>query len=271
MGYSYVSLIDIVKNKKKYHDKKILTLGVLFPYVEKNKDISDLLINYGVDVTTPLEKFSEHLFCEICGANSCDALDVSDYQGAKLICNLNLPIDKSYYDKYDVIIDAGTLEHLSNIPVAINNVFSLLRVNGIYDFGGPCNGWVDHGFFQFSPTFYKDMVFKNDKFIELDKLYISEGKSILNVMKVADLRMTSFVTSHKKINVSGAIRKIYNGEINFDLIQAKYRKWHNRDSNSTIKKKNILKVFFVKLFVRICRSILVPYMVKDILLRFFSR
>ena len=271
MGYGYSSLKNIAGNKKIFQNKKVLTLGVLFPYVEKNRHVNDLLINYDIDVTKSFKGFSEYLFCDVCGASKCDALDVSDYQGAKLICNLNDPIEQKYYEQYDVIIDAGTLEHLSNIPVAVNNIFSLLSVDGVYYFGNPCNGWVDHGFFQFSPTFYKDIVFKNSKLLILEKLFLLSGVSTMNVMNSDNIRLTSFVTSHNKANISGVIRKISNGKIEFDLMQAKYREWHNRDSNASIKKKNILRVVFVKLFVGLCRSVLVPYKVKDVLLRLTGR
>jgi len=271
MGYNYLSLKSIVENKNIFENKKVLTLGVLFPYVSNDKYIAELSKNHGIDVTRPLEEFSKHIFCEVCGAKSCDALDVSEYQGAKLICNLNLPLSQEHYEQYDVVIDAGTLEHLSNTPVAINNIFMLLGENGIYYFANPCNGWVDHGFFQFSPTFYKDLTFDNDKLIELVNLNLAEGTSKLDVMKIENLRLTSFVTSHKKLNVSGIIRKVSRGEIKFDFIQAKYREWHNRDSKAVIKNKNILKEALVNIFIGVCQSVVVPYRVKDALLKLVGR
>lgn len=271
MGYRYSSLKNMAYNQNIFRNKRVLTLGILFPYVEKARHRNDLLKNYNIDVSESSKVFSEYLFCDVFGASKCDALDVSDYQGAKLICNLNESIHAKYYEQYDVIIDAGTLEHLSNIAVAVNNIFSLLRVDGIYYFSSPCDGWVDHGFFQFSPTFYKDLVFKNPKLLLLENLSLLGNESTMNVMNSSNLRVSSFVTSHDKINIKGVIRKIANGKIEFDIIQAKYREWHNRDKNSSAKRKNIFREALIKLFLRLCRSVFIPYKVKNILLRFVGR
>jgi len=271
MGYSYQALDRIMSNKELFKNKKILTLGVLYPYAERAAQKNRLRNKFGIDLAVPKERFSNHLFEELCGAVSCDVLDVSDYQGAKVICDLNEQIPTDCLEAYDLVLDAGTLEHLSNTSRAVNNIFSLLRPGGIYYFSGPCNGWVDHGFFQFSPTFYKDLVFHNSDVIELKELYFSSEKGDLPVMAPSNLVVTAFATSRKKFNVCGVMVKLASKSISFNLMQAKYRNWHDRSEDLPKAKKSKIRAFAAKIVTKFVGLHLVPFSWKYRLLKSLNR
>lgn len=219
MGYMFNSLSRLLDQASIFREKNILTLGTLYPYVNKHE--AKVLARRGLDIHVPKERFSEHMFVEVLGAASCHSLDVSDYQKSEIICNLNHPLPDRYIGQYDVVFDGGTLEHLSNLPTALANIFGLLRREGIYYFGVPCNNWVDHGFFQFSPTFFKDLCIDNPE-LELLELHVNTARKYYDYTSQNPAFIRALFSSRLRLNVGGIIRKA-GGSINFDLTQTKYR------------------------------------------------
>jgi SAM-dependent methyltransferase len=85
------------------------------------------------------------------GASSVRAMDISAYEGAAIIHDLNAPVPANLHNAFDFIFDGGTLEHVFNVPIALQNIMDMLRVNGLFISVTPANNWVGHGFYQFSP------------------------------------------------------------------------------------------------------------------------
>lgn len=82
------------------------------------------------------------------------AMDHSDYEGAVLTHDLNLPIPPALEQAFDVVIDSGTLEHVFNFPAAIANCMNLVKGGGTLFIGSPANNMCGHGFYQFSPELF---------------------------------------------------------------------------------------------------------------------
>ncbi|SDE54826.1 hypothetical protein SAMN05421720_10820 [Rhodospira trueperi] len=93
-------------------------------------------------------------FLELLGAEAVHTLDASPYEGADIVHSLNEPLPTDLCERFSVVIDGGTLEHVFNIPVALDNVMKLLRPNGVFMACGPGNNQIGAGFFQFSPELY---------------------------------------------------------------------------------------------------------------------
>src|SRR5262245_39237303 len=64
------------------------------------------------------------------GFERVDVLDISDYEGANVLQDLNLPVPRDLHERYDLIVDGGTLEHVFNFPLAIENVMRMAKVGG---------------------------------------------------------------------------------------------------------------------------------------------
>lgn len=276
MGYTFNSISTILDEKKIFSGKKVVTLGTLYPYVNKRE--ADALNRRGLNLEVAKEQFSKHLFVERMGAKSCDSLDVSDYQSAEIICNLNHPLPQKLLGQYDVVYDAGTLEHLSNLPMALTNIFSLLREGGIYYFGVPCNNWVDHGFFQFSPTFFKDLCIDNSQ-LKLIALNINTSKRSYDYSKQNPAFMRSLLISRQQLNICGVIKKLGDG-VSFDLTQTKYRQMHDyqRTSPNENCKPHIVSLipsrarpFVIYSARRFIDSIWIPLLIKELILNCLYR
>ena len=91
------------------------------------------------------------------GFSSLEALDFSDYEGAEHIFDLNRAVLPSrLHNRYDLVYNGGTLEHVFHIPNALTNISKMLRAGGTVVHLLPCNNWVEHGFYQISPTLMFD-------------------------------------------------------------------------------------------------------------------
>jgi hypothetical protein len=128
-----------------------MTLGV--QAVEgSNRDLSVAL---GIDFPSS-EVSSAGLFAAL-GLGTTTALDVSAYEGAEVIFDLNseeLPADQIH--RYGLVFNGGTLEHVFHVPNALTNMTRLLQSGGCILHVLPLHNWVDHGFYQFSPTLMFD-------------------------------------------------------------------------------------------------------------------
>lgn len=91
------------------------------------------------------------------GFTSYSALDVSDYEAADILHNLNSPtIPPEIEGRFDVVVDGGTLEHVFHLPNALSALGQMVREEGRVIHASPSSNHVDHGFYMFSPTFFWD-------------------------------------------------------------------------------------------------------------------
>ena len=113
------------------------------------------------------EKINSKAFFEIFGFSKIKSLDVSAYENADLIEDLNYPLKKKYFNKFDFIYDGGSLEHVFNIAQGLKNLTYLVKKNGYIMHLLPSNNYIDHGFYTVSPTLLKDFYTQNNfKIIE---------------------------------------------------------------------------------------------------------
>ena len=93
------------------------------------------------------------------GFGEIESMDFSDYEGATILHDLNQPIPAELEGQFDFIFDGGTIEHVFNVPVALENVYRMLRPGGRFVSANGMNGWPGHGLYQFNPelvyTFWK--------------------------------------------------------------------------------------------------------------------
>jgi SAM-dependent methyltransferase len=120
--------------------------------------------------------FTDIALFNLLGFHDVQSLDVSSFEGATLIGDLNDPEDAARLgQKFHFVFDGGTLEHVFHVPNALKNIHDLLRVGGCVLHWSPSNNHVDHGFYQFSPTLYYDYYSAN-RFEILDCQFMRAGK-----------------------------------------------------------------------------------------------
>lgn len=94
--------------------------------------------------------YSEPFF-SLLGAAEVVSLDYSDYEGAGLVHDMNQPIPSDWREKFSVVHDGGTIEHVFNAPQAFQNCMEMVRIGGHFTQVNVANNFMGHGFWQFSP------------------------------------------------------------------------------------------------------------------------
>jgi hypothetical protein len=122
--------------------------------------------------------YSDGFFRTVLGASRLSVLDYSAYEGATLIHDLNEPIAADLRNRFDAVVDAGSLEHVFNYPVAMANMMRMAKVGGRVFLKSPANNLCGHGFYQFSPelmfrTFSGDNGFALERVVLVEASYPS--------------------------------------------------------------------------------------------------
>jgi len=93
-------------------------------------------------------------FFRALGASKIASMDMSDFEGATYVHDLNQPIRAEWKEQFDVVFDGGLLEHVFNLPTALKNCMEMVRVGGHFITHTITNNWCGHGFYQFSPELF---------------------------------------------------------------------------------------------------------------------
>lgn len=94
---------------------------------------------------------AKDFYAKALGTKTLSVLDYSDYEGATIIHDLNYPIPPELRNRFGVVYDGGTMEHVFNLPKAYKNVMEMVRVGGWFAQCAVANNFVGHGFWQVSP------------------------------------------------------------------------------------------------------------------------
>lgn len=100
------------------------------------------------------EKYCDGVLQEHFGASSVDSIDMSDFEDATIIHDMNQPVSAENEGRFDTLIDAGCLEHVFAINTALANCSRLVRPGGQILHVLPANNYCGHGFWQFSPELF---------------------------------------------------------------------------------------------------------------------
>ena len=114
--------------------------------------------------------FAEPAF-QALGARSVQSVDASGYEGASVVHDMNKPVSAELKQRFDLIYDGGTLEHVFNFPVALQNCMEMLREGGRFIMHTPVNNWLGHGFYQFSPELFYSTLCEENGF-EVERMII---------------------------------------------------------------------------------------------------
>jgi hypothetical protein len=93
-------------------------------------------------------------FLELLGAESVTSVDMSDYQGATVLHDMNQPIGENLKNRFSMVFDGGSLEHIFDVRQAIKNFMEMVAPGGHFVGITTGNNFLGHGFYQFSPEFF---------------------------------------------------------------------------------------------------------------------
>jgi SAM-dependent methyltransferase len=156
-GVSFERVATLARQSSYVTDAALESLGARYGVAPEGRSASK-------------NEYSDMFFKWYLGTRDLVSIDNSNYQHASILHDLNKPIETGLEEKFDVVIDGGTLEHVFNFPVAIANCMRMLRVGGRLFLFTPCNNQLGHGFYQFSPElFYR--VLSSTYGFEVDRMF----------------------------------------------------------------------------------------------------
>jgi len=143
------------------------------PFVRTHREGRDVVKGSGL-----VGKLTDIALMNLLGFEEVLSIDVSAFEGADIEMDLNA-VDAACNlgRRFDFIFDGGTLEHVFHVPNALKNIFDLLAVGGCIFHFSPSNNYVDHGFYQFSPTLLHDYYAAN-RFSILSCDFIQHSKEV---------------------------------------------------------------------------------------------
>ncbi len=158
--------------RKPFHGM-IVTLGKQDVSINYKELISlSIQLNYTLnDINnTVLEKdtkISDKLLFKMLGFSDVQSVDASSYENADILFDLNTTHLPDYLiGSAEVVLDAGTIEHVFHLPNSLHNIFQMLDIQGRVIHIAPSSNYIDHGFYMFSPTLFKDYYSANNFILE---------------------------------------------------------------------------------------------------------
>ena len=112
------------------------------------------------------------IFYSQLGINKYRCID-ADGRNNALIFDLNKDIRKEYQyaEKFDLVTNHGTTEHCFDQYQAFRNIHNLCATEGHMIHGLPFQGYLNHGFYNYQPSFYYDLAMANG--YALEGLYLN--------------------------------------------------------------------------------------------------
>lgn len=156
MGLEYYVAREALRAGRQSGMSSIATIGQLQQYLLRGQRRA-LCREFGLaeDADWTRRPFGSYGndFLHAAGA-SVTVVDVSPYEGADVVHDLNQPVDEALHQQFDQVIDGGSLEHIFRADEALANEMRMVRVGGSVIVSAPANNLCGHGFYQFSPEFF---------------------------------------------------------------------------------------------------------------------
>ncbi len=155
-----------------------------------------------------------------------DVIDFQTYEGSEMIVDLNLPVADEHHDRYDLVIDNGTTEHVFDYAQALRNCARMCRRRGYVFHAVPMN-WPNHGFYNLSPTlfhdFYEDNGFKTVSCTGKAKALVNGVEQQLNIDLPPTERFNFSQINGIEVNLHYLVKKLETVEDFTNPVQHKYR------------------------------------------------
>jgi hypothetical protein len=101
------------------------------------------------------------------GATELSSMDASGWEGADVVHDLNQPVPEALHQRYTLVYDGGSLEHIFDVPTVLRSYMEMVEVGGHLIIQTNADGHMGHGLYQFSPElFYRVLSAENGYEVE---------------------------------------------------------------------------------------------------------
>lgn len=237
-----------------YYNSKIRKFGKTLTIGRQKITANKISLKNTIKDNIVDEIYLDNYLLKYFGATSVDSIDINDYEDSNIIYDLNYNVPKELENKYDTIIDSGSLEHIFNIKVAMKNFSVMCKEKGLILHISPSNNFCGHGFYQFSPelfhTYYNIQNNFKDTEIYLAKVYDSNKWFKINEENFNNDTRINIITDEETFILCKTIK---NKQLEKDIIlQGDYSKKFYLQKKKIYENNNSVRIQSSKL-----RSILI--------------
>ena len=130
--------------------------------INQNKIISNFQKQRLTDLNTR-DKFNTKDYFISLGFEEYKSIDINGAYGSfQFDLNKDIVNTYNFNEKYDLVINNGTGEHVFNQYSLFLNFHNLTKTNGVMLNILPFIDWINHGFYNFNPIFFADMAASNN-------------------------------------------------------------------------------------------------------------
>ena len=173
MTFNPIAALNVIecKNIISNNDPKAVDLGsqtssindmFVKNLLDNNKTI-DSIQKKNLDNLLNSKPFTTEDYFKSVGFKEYKSIDINGaYNSLQFDLNKNISETYSYNEKYDLVINNGTGEHVFNQYALFLNFHNLTKLNGIMLNILPFIDWINHGFYNFNPIFFADLAASNN-------------------------------------------------------------------------------------------------------------
>ena len=132
------------------------------------------------------------------GFKSYSCID-ADGQHNALVFDLNKDICSAYdfHEQFNLVTNHGTSEHCFDQANVFRNVHNLCEPGGIMIHGLPFQGYLNHGFFNYQPAFYRTLASANN--YKLIGLYLNIDSEAGDISTFSEAMMSHLILTPKSM------------------------------------------------------------------------
>jgi hypothetical protein len=179
---------------------KLLDIGPQNVYFVRAEQIREFVAQQGQTVSddyfakeidrlvyfsTPRAEERTTLFSEITDLTNIEYNSIDVCPGLKTeILDLNFdPLPDRMRSRYDVVLNFGTTEHIFNQWNCFELMHDATKVGGVIYHQLPASGYFDHGYYCYTPLFFREMAEANEYEI-LDLFVTSAGETLVDALQI---------------------------------------------------------------------------------------
>jgi hypothetical protein len=179
---------------------RILDIGPQNVYHVTEDQIDEFVRNQGATVdaakleterkrlayySTPRPEETTTLFSEICDLTNIEynSFDVCPALKTELL-DLNYDqLPEKYQEYYDVVVNFGTTEHIFNQWNSFKVIHDALKVGGVVYHQLPASGYLDHGYYCYTPLFFEELA-KANVYEAVEMFFTPAGENFVGGMGI---------------------------------------------------------------------------------------
>ena len=174
------------------------------------------------------EKISTRIFWERIGVGKYACIDSNGVHGATPFdLNYNLIKKYQFIDKFDLVTNFGTTEHVFNQLSCFENIHNLCNTNGLILLSLPLQGWMDHGFYNYHPNFFYALAQANLYKIEKIKYAYWSGTNVCLLDTLDYQLIRNF--KEEAISIVVLYRKIFDADFSLPFQGTYQQEVKNKD------------------------------------------